>query len=757
MIRLLERGRVVTLTGVGGVGKTRMALRIARAVQPRFPDGVWFVELSSLREPELLGHTVCSVLRVAQQAGRPPMEVLAGFLGRRHALLVLDTCEHLAEECAAMLVTLLEAAPGLRALVTSRRVLGMPGETCYEVVPLPIEPSPLPVAPLPVEPSPLPIDPRPTGAVPTTWNPTPAGSTPPNGAPADGAPADGVRVNRVPVNGATAKNANVDGASVGDGNVDRRNVDGAFADEGLGSGGAVALFVERAGRVVPGFVATPEVAVICERLDGIPLAIELAAVRLRTLSVEQIMGRIDDRFGLLLDGDRGGQPRHRTMRTAIGWSHELCEPLERLLWARLSVFAGDFDLEAAQAVCADPGGATGLYPGQVPELLRALADKSILRRDGAGAAARFRMLGTVRDYGADWLRELGERDLVRRRHRDHYLDLARRFDAAWFGPDQVAWYARMRRELPNLRSALDLCHSEQAEHPVGLELAGRLAYFWMACGFIAEGRHHLRRALALSHAPSAGRSRALWVCAWLADFQGDLDEANDLATECLSQAFSRRDREAAGWGTICCANTGLHWGYVTEVLPMYERARRAHEEGGDHGAGVAVALAGEAYVLRRLGRYEQALACLRGQRALCDAYGDIWLRSTGDWVRSLIELDRGDPHAAERFGRASLRDKRALHDSLGIAAVVRSLAGAAAGLGDMERAARLLGVGDLVEDAFGLRIGRALPNGITERTEARAMDALGERTYRDAVTRGRELDLDRALVYALTGAEPSRT
>ncbi|GII60197.1 LuxR family transcriptional regulator [Sphaerisporangium krabiense] len=694
MIRLLERGRTVTLTGVGGVGKTRMALRIARAVQARFPDGVWFVELSSLREPELLGHTVCSVLRVAQQAGRPRMEVLAEFLERRRALLVLDTCEHLAEECAAMLGALLEAAPGLRALVTSRRVLGMPGETRYEVAPLPVEPGP-------------------PGAVPTSWDPTPAGMAPPNGAPAGVASANGV------------------------------------------AGGAVALFVERAGTVVPGFVATPEVAVICERLDGIPLAIELAAVRLRTLSVDQIMRRVDDRFGLLLDGDREGQPRHRTLRTAIGWSHELCEPLERLLWARLSVFAGDFGVEAAQAVCADPGGATGLYPGQVPKLLGALADKSILRRDGDGADTRFRMLGTVRDYGADWLRELGERDDTRRRHRDHYLDLARRFDAAWFGPDQAAWYARMRRELPNLRPALDFCLSERAEHPVGLELAGRLAYFWMACGFIAEGRHHLGRALGLSHAPSASRSRALWVCAWLADFQGDLDEANDLATECLSQAFSRADREAAGWGTICCANTGLHWGYVTEALPMYERARRAHEDGGDQGAGVAVALVGEAYVLRRLGRHEQALSCLRRQRALCDAYGDIWLRSTGDWVRSLIELDRGDPHAAERFGRASLRDKRALHDSLGIAAVVRSLAGAAAGLGDMERAARLLGVGDLVEDAFGLRIGRAHPNGVTERTEARAMDALGERTYRDAVTRGRALDLDHALVYALTGAEPS--
>ncbi|MEU9891184.1 ATPase [Sphaerisporangium sp. NPDC051011] len=678
VVRTLDRARSVTLTGVGGVGKTRLALRVARVLQPSFPDGVWFVELSSLREPELLGNAVCSVLRVAQRVGRTQIEVLAEFLEPRRALLVLDTCEHLADECAALVDTLLEAAPGLRVVATSRRVLGIDGEWCIQVEPLPVE-----------EPAKEPAE-RPSGV--------------------------------------TGKAA--------------------------AGGGAVALFVDRAGTLVPGFAATPEVAVICRRLDGIPLAIELAAVRLRTLSVEQIMRRIDDRFGLLLGGDPAGQPRHRTLRTAIGWSHELCEPLERLLWARLAVFAGDFDLEAARAVCADPGSGAGLRRDQVESLLYALVDKSIVRRDDTGEGVRFHMLDTLRDYGAEWLRELGQEERTRRRHRDHYLDLARRFDAEWFGADQVAWYVRMRRELPNLRSALEFCLGDaQAEHPVGLDLAGRLTYFWIGCGFVAEGRHYLGRALALCHAPGANRSRALWACAWLADFQGDLEEANDLATECMFQAFSGGHRAAAGWGTICCANTGLHWGYLNEVLPMYERARRAHEQGGDPGAGVAYALLGEAYVLRRLGRHEQALACLRRQRRLCDAYGDIWLRSSGDLVRTLIEIDRGDMRTADRYAHASLRAKRVLHDSFGMAAAVKGLAGTAAGLGDMERAARLLGIGDLVERSFGVRLGLPHPNGAGEQAEARARKALGERRFRDAVTRGRELELESALSYALTGGE----
>ncbi|MFC4584889.1 ATP-binding protein [Sphaerisporangium corydalis] len=684
VVRGLEESRLVTLTGVGGVGKTRLALRVARTLESRFPDGVWFVELSSLREPALLGHAVCSVLGVAQQAGRPQMAVLAEFLAGRRSLIVLDTCEHLVKGCAVLVDTLLRAAPGLRMLVTSRSVLGLPGESRFHVEPLPIE-----------------------------------GRLHP-------------------------------GAPAGEG---RERVSLAPSADG-----AVALFADRAASLVPGFVATPEVALLCQRLDGIPLAIELAAVRLRTLSVEQIMGRIDRRFDLLSSENRAGLSRHQTLRTTIGWSHELCEPLERLLWARLSVFAGDFDLEAAQAVCADTGtdAYTGLHGEHVEDTLIALVEKSIVLRVDTGRTVRFRMLDTVREYGADWLRELGRYEAARRRHRDHYLGLARRFDEAWFGPDQVAWYGRMSRELPNLRAALDFCLTDPAEHAVGLELAGRLAYFWMACGLISEGGHYLKRALALDPVPGASLSRALWACAWLSDLQGELDEANDLATECLSQAFAQGDRAAAGWGMAACANTGLHWGYVSDALAMYERARDTHQDGGDTGAGLAYALTGQAYALVLLGRPEQALSCLRQQRSLCGARGEIWLHSSGDWVRGLIELDRADFPLADRFARTSLRAKHLLHDSLGMVLVLVSLARSAAGLGDMERAAHLLGIGDLVERGSGLRLGPAEPGGLRGQAEWRARAVLGDRVYEAAYAWGRGLDLDTALAYALGDSDHGR-
>ncbi|WP_214415939.1 ATP-binding protein [Sphaerisporangium fuscum] len=666
--RLLGRSRLVTLTGMGGVGKTRLAVRAARRLESRFPDGVWFVELSALREPRLLGHALCSVLMVDGQNGRARLAVLEEFLAERRALVVLDTFEHLADGCAPMLESLLRAAPGLRVLVTSRRALGVPGEACLQVEPLPVE-----------------------------------------------------------------------GTAAG--------------PDGRAPEGAVALFAERAASSAPGFALSPEVAVLCRLLDGIPLAIELAAVRLRAMSVEQMISRMDRRFDLLSDGGRSPVPRHRTLRTAIGWSHELCRPLERLLWARLSAFPDDFDLEAVQAVCADQDTGTGLHRELVEDVLIALVEQSIVLRVDTGRAIRFRMLDTLREYGAEWLRELGQDAALRRRHRDHYLGLAARFDAEWFGPDQVAWRARMSAESPNLRSALEFCLGDPDEHPAGLELAGRLAYFWIACGFVAEGRHYLRRVLALRHPPGPGLTRALWTCAYLADFQGDLDEANDLATECLSQAFSQRDGEGVGWGTVCCANTGMHWGQFAEALAMYERARETHEDGGDRKAGVAYALACQAYALARLGRYEEALACLRRQRALCESWGEIWLRSAGDWVRSLIELARGDLLRADRYARTSLCAKHLLHDSLGMGMALAALARTAAGLGRMERAARLLGVGALVERSFGLRLGRPEPDGLREQAEGLARAALGEAAFESAFAAGRALDIDAAMAFALASEE----
>ncbi|MFC4529213.1 ATP-binding protein [Sphaerisporangium dianthi] len=672
---MLGESRLVTLTGVGGVGKTRLASRVAHGMTVCFPGGVWLVELSPVRAPELLVDALRSALGVPARPGVTATAALEEYLSGRRALIVLDTCEHLVDACAEVVSSLLRAAPGLRVLATSRRALGVRGESRFHVEPLPVEGDHGPAG-----------DPGgDTGAAPVALE------------------------------------------------------------------GAVALFTDRAASLVPGFTATPEVVRLCRWLDGIPLAIELAAVRLRSLPLEQLVDRADERFDLLADAGRAGVARHRTLRTAVGWSHELCEPLERLLWARLSVFAADFDFEAALAVCADAESdvGTGLRGEDVEDLLLALVDRSIVSRVDTGATVRFSMLGTFREYGAAWLRELGQTALVRRRHRDHYLSLARRFDAEWFGPGQASWYARVRRELPNLRTALDFCLANPAERATGLDLAGRLAFFWLACGFVAEGRRHLRRALSLARAPGPALPQALWASAWLADLQGDVDEANDLATECLAQSFAREDLAAVGWGTVCCANTGVRAGYVNEALSMYEQARETHQQGGDGGAGLAMALTGQAYALSRLGRFDEALACLRWQRSLCDSWGDIWVRSSGEWVSGLIAVAREDYAAADRYARASLRHKTLVHDSHGMAIVLASLARSAAGLGDMDRAARLLGSGELVEDSFGLRLCLPRADGQREQAESRARAALGDRRFDRAFARGRELDVESALAYAL--------
>ncbi|WP_084957700.1 ATP-binding protein [Thermoactinospora rubra] len=639
LARMVRSSRLVTLTGAAGVGKTRLALHVTRMIRAEFPDGAWMVELSALQDPGLLAHTVCTTLRTAGQAARSPAGALAGHLRDKRLLLVLDTCEHLAEACAGLVRRLLAEAPGVTVVATSRRPLGLAAEIVYPVGPLP------------------------------------------------------------------------------------------DAD-------ALDLLFDRA----PVAVRTSEATLLVRRLDGIPLAIELAAVRLRTMTLAEIVERLGDRFQLL-HGDLEGPPRHQTMRTTIGWSHELCEPLERLLWARLSVFSGDFDLEGAQTVCGD----RRLPPGRFPAALDGLVAKSIVQPLPCG---RYRMLDLVREYGAQWLRRLGEEGLMRFAHRDYYLGLARQFDDEWFGPDQVAWCRRMRAELPNLRAALEFCLTDADEPDVGLELVARLAFLWIAGGHLAEGRHHVDRALALADTPPEACHRALWVGAWLATFQGDLDRADDLSGECLVRSVATGDADGAGWATCCAAITAVYSGRITEALALYDRAESFHRRAGDRGAGLAHMLIGKAFVLCELGRPGNALAYLDRLRTLCRTRGDLWMDSYGEWLRALIELGRGEAEAADRHARAALRVKARLHDTLGMATALVALAGSALAQGQAERTARLLGIGALVEHTYGLRLGSTRLGDIRRRADREARALLGDCDFATAYMEGFSLTLDQAVAYA---------
>ena len=380
---LLATSRLVTLTGIGGVGKTRLALRAAADVAADFPDGVRLVELGELRDASSLMDVVAAGLDLRDEPAKPLHEVLIDFLCSRKLLLVLDNCEQVVDAAAKLAETLLRACPDLRILATSREALGIGGEAVLRLSPLAFPEA----------------DPEPTLG-------------------------------------------------------------------GLPGFDAVALFAERAAAAVPGFELTEDnkatVAQICSRLDGLPLAIELAAARLRAMSPEQLLERLADRYAVLTRGSRSAPTRQQTLGWSVGWSYDLCTPAEQQLWGRLSVFAGSFELEAAEDIC---GGDLG--PEDVDDLLTALVDKSILIRAESTGPVRFRLLETLRDYGREKIKATSEYPELRRRHLDWYQRLAGDAADAWFSARQIEWIKRLDREMPNLREAVEFSLTDSPETAPG--------------------------------------------------------------------------------------------------------------------------------------------------------------------------------------------------------------------------------------------------------------------------------------------------
>ncbi|WP_344874115.1 ATPase [Nonomuraea antimicrobica] len=672
--RLCGEHRMVTLTGVGGVGKTRLALRAAALMEPGYADGAWLVALSALDEGALVPYAIAEALPLADRTTRPMTEVLGEYLMDRHLLLVLDTCEHLIDACARTARELLAAAPRLSILATSRRPLGLPDEQV-----LGIDPLPLPDA------------------------------------------------------------------------------------AGGGRQDAVTLLAERTAAVVPGFTVTDgnraEVVRLCRRLEGLPLAIELAAARLRELPAQELCDRLDDRFALLgdveaevLDAD---PPWHQALRTAVGWSHELCTPEERLLWARASAFAGSFDDRAAAEVCAD-----ALLPAAgIPDLLAGLADKSILIWAPTGGGERYLMLDTIREYGAMWLRALGEQEELRRRHRDYFLAMARRGDTAWFGPDQVSWIDRTTAEHENLRTALDFSLATPGDH-AALELAAALWFFWYPCGFLREGQHYLERALELDTEPSVVRNRALWVCSLMLMVQGDPTAGMAWAAECAGIAEQLGDPAAALAAQAMVMAAATIRGDLALALALAESLLAVHRP--EHGLSLPTLLArlGQSHVHTARGRVEEAIETLEAMRAECDRHGERWMRAYAELFRAQVELSLGHFEAAEGFARAALAVKHRLRDNIGIALALDVLACAASASGQAELAARRLGLAQQVWDTIGrAQIGIRQWVSARERCERQARELLGDRAYRAAYRAGYDTGLETGILHALDPAAsaPDRT
>ncbi|MEU6766755.1 hypothetical protein ABZ916_30180 [Streptomyces sp. NPDC046853] len=652
--------RLVTLTGVGGVGKTRLARRAGAGLRDRFPDGVWLVELAQLHEPALMPLALYEALRLADQSTRPAIEVVADWLADKKLLLILDCCEHLAADCADFVRTLLAAAPGVHVLATSRRPLAAAGEQAIVVPPLPV-------------------------------------------------------------------------AALGPGPSD-----------------AALLFTERAG--VPGEYGSA-VAEICAHLEGIPLAIELAAARLPEMDLDTLRQRLHDRYEALDSPSPGrwtgeSDPRHQTLRTAIGWSHELCTAQERLLWARLSVFADGFEQEAAELVCS--GGPLG--SGQIGGLLSALVDKSLLRSTRTRRGPRYSMLDTVREYGEEWLRNLGEEQRLLERHRDYYRWLARTGGREWAGPDQVAWYERCTAEHANLRAALECCLADPDPRD-SLEMAGSLWFFWFCCGFQREGRHYVNRALAKSPGPGPEPERfwALWTLGVVAFTQGDLETTGRQVDLCNPLADRLGDPAAVDAARYLEGTWLTLSGRSAQALGLVARAAGSPGCGGGSPAVKLLLLATVTFAHLRLGDFDRAAAAAGTLREECERHGEQWMRSFAFYLLAGAALGNGDPASAVRHARDGLAIKWRLHDILGAALSIDILTSA---MDDPEQTARLLGIADVLwRSVGGAQLGNLDLVAARRACERRVRDAIGDLAYDAAFRMGLEADINEGIAYALATPE----
>jgi len=711
---LVTANRLVTLTGAGGVGKTRLAIEVASRLVDAFADGVWVVELAALSDRRRVSQAVAQALEIKEQPTRPLIETLSDYLASKKLLLVLDNVEHLIEACVRVIDEIVRHNQDVTVLVTSRERLGMAGELTYRV--------------------------------PSLTVPDPGDNVAPGA---------------------------------------------LLAYEG------VRLFVDRAKLVRPDFRVASENAVslasICYRLDGIPLAIELAAPRLRSMSVEELSQQLDQRFTLLTDGSRTELPRHRTLRSMIDWSYDLLGEPEKLFLQRLSVFAGGWTLAAAQEVCASEG----IEHRDVLDLLTSLADKSLVVPEQEDAQTRYRLLETVRQYARDRLEETGGGAAVRVRHRDHYLALAEEADSKLKGAEQAEWLRRLEDEHENLRAGLEWSLVE-AGSKGGLRLCGALEQFWWMRGHCTEGRQWCTRVLGKAGAEERTRERAyvLNAAGALSNYQGDYPAAKALHEESLAIRRELGDRSGIAISLNLLGNAALNQGDCATARALLEEALAIHRELGDW-YGIAVSLGNLGLVAcgsevpkeqadYSTGRalHEDSLAIRRrlgdrfGVARSLSNLGNVALNQ-GDYpaARALHEeslaisqevedrtstagslsnlgnvaLNQGDYPTAGALYEESLAIRRDLGDrsGSGIAVSLEGLAAVAALLRDSLRAARIWGATERSRAEIGTPLPAHDRSGYDRRVAAARTASGDDAAFDNAWQEGRSLTLDQAIDLAL--------
>jgi predicted ATPase/class 3 adenylate cyclase len=740
--RLLSTSRLLTFTGSGGCGKTRLALQAAADALALFADGVWLVELAPLTDPDLVPHAVTAALGVREEPGRPLLISLVEHLRPKHLLLVLDNCEHLIAACAQLADTLLRACSRLTILASSREALGIAGETPFRVPSLGL----------------------PTG-------------------------------------------------------------EQKMSVETLAACEAVRLFAERATTAQPAFALTGRnagaVAQVCRRLDGIPLALELAAARVRALTVEQVAQRLDDRFRLLTGGSRTALPRQQTLRALIDWSYDLLPEVERMLLRRLAVFVGGWTLEAAEAVCSDDG----VEQDEVLDLLTRLVDKSLVLVEEQQGAARYRLLETVRQYAGEKLLKAREAEAVRDRHLGWFLALVEEASSHFGSMEQYAWGPRLATEYDNLLTALEWSRAQASDTEIELRLAGAMLGLWIVVGHLSAGRAALGNALARSNPATRtrARARALAAAGQLAGMQMDIAGARAPAAECVAiyrelgekrelayvlnalavMAMHQDDEEAArsfqAESMALFRETGQSWdlamslflwGDVALERGEYARARAHFEESlallrelGDRRMGSSPLTC-----LGRLacvdGDYATARALVEEGLAIRREVGDKWniaislnslgevARCEGDYERAAplfeealavnqelsdhagigwslhnlghVALGAGDPRRAATLFAESLTTRMQHDYKAGVASGLAGMAGVALRLGQPERTARLFGAVEALLASVHAVLAPA-DKLVYDRDMASVRRQLDEPAFARAWSAGRSLTLERAL------------
>lgn len=664
--KLMGRSRIVTLTGPGGVGKTRLALHVARRSAASFPAGVWFISLAEVPRPELVIPTIMSVLEFGPGLKRE----LAEQIGDRRLLLVLDNCEHLTESCAEVATALLSACPGLSLLATSRESLRIAGETVFAVRALSV--------------------PRP-------------------------------------------------------GEEDRSG--------GGGRRDAVSLFIERAQLANPDLIIDAEtersVVELCRRLDGLPLAIELSAAATRVLPIEALNAQAAHPLTQVAHGLRSAPTRHQSLRATIACSYDLCSASAQRLWERMSVLRGATSIEVVQDVCGDES----LTADDIVDALVELTEKSVLEFDGS----RYRMLETIRCFGADGLAASGQEAATRAAHLRSVAALADDLEQSWLVGDQERAVRRVREEWANVRAALDHCLVDPTSAGTGLRITRQLFGFWLTSLPMREGRTWLTRFLAVETDPSEDWISVLWVAGLLTTLDGDVTAAERLLRQGVELSRDMGDQanlahSLQGLG-FCYVLRGLHDDAI-EVLEEAVDLERSLPGPNPH---LSRALTTQGIALCAAERATAATEVLEEARSVQSESGDNFMGSWSDAFLGLATCLDGQLDRAEDLLRMVLERKLALGDALGVSLTLEFLAWVALEKSEPERGAWLLGASDAVAQQVGPHlVGFARLLQWHADYGARAMKALGTRAFESALRRSLGLSVPEMVAHAL-GMEDRET